>query len=265
MELQSRYAEIQAQGLGLAVVTYDSLDILRGFSEARGIEFPVLSDSGSVVIREYDLLNREMTEGTRFFGVPYPGTFILDTEGRVTSRFFEARYQERNTVSSIMVALGDAPGGADRDGMQVTTDHLEALVYATDGVVAPGNRFSLVVEVAPNQGMHVYAPGDHTYRVISLRIDAPDFIRAHEVTYPESEIYYFEPLDERVEVYAQPFRLVQEVTIPMTQEVAAMAAEPEATLTIDGALQYQACDDAICYTPVDVPVSWTLDWRPLVR
>ena len=265
MELQSRYADIQAQGLGLAAITYDSLETLRTYAEARGIEFPLLSDDGSAVIREYDLLNREQEPGQRTYGIPYPGTFILDTKGRVTSRFFEQAYQERFTVSSIMVALGDGVDGTDRNATRLTTDHLEALVYATDGTVAPGNRFSLVVDVTPKDTMHVYAPGDHTYQVISLRIDTPDFIRAHDVTYPASQVYHFEPLDERVEVYAQPFSLVQEVTIPMSREIAGLAAQPDATLTIEGALEYQACDAAICYTPVELPVSWTFDWRPLVR
>ena len=265
MELQSRYADILAQGLGLAVITYDPIETLRTYAEARGLEFPLLSDEGSAVIREYDLLNREQEPGRRTYGIPYPGTFILDTAGRVTSRFFEQAYQERFTVSSIMVALGDAVDGTDRNATRLTTDHLEALVYATDGTVAPGNRFSLVVDVAPKDGMHVYAPGDHTYQVISLRIDTPDFIRAHNVTYPESQIYHFEPLDERVEVYEQPFSLVQEVTIPMSREIGGLAAQPDATLTIEGALEYQACDDAICYTPVELPVSWTFNWRPLVR
>ena len=265
MELQSRYTDIQAQGLGLVVITYDSLETLSTFSEARGIRFPMLSDEGSAVIQEYDLLNREQQPGRRTYGIPYPGTFILNTEGRVTARFFEQAYQERFTVSSIMVALKDAVDGTDRNATRLTTDHLEALVYATDGTVAPGNRFSLVVDVTPKGNMHVYAPGNHTYQVISLRIDTPDFVRAHDVTYPEPQIYHFEPLDERVEVYEQPFTLVQEVTIPMSREIGALAAEPNATLTIEGALEYQACDDAICYTPVELPVSWTFDWRPLVR
>ena len=52
MELQSRYADIQAQGLGLVVITYDSLETLRTFSAARGIAFPILSDEGSAVIQE---------------------------------------------------------------------------------------------------------------------------------------------------------------------------------------------------------------------
>jgi hypothetical protein len=265
VELQSRYADVTAQGLGLAVITYDSVDTLEGFSDARGIEFPVLSDEGSVVIKEYDLLNREQAPGVRFYGIPYPGTFILDTEGRVTERFFEQAYQERFTVSSIMVALGEAADGTDRNATRLTTDHLEALAYPTDRTVAPGNRFSLVVDVTPKEGMHVYAPGGHTYQVISLRVDTPDFLRAHDVTYPASEIYHYEPLDERVEVFEQPFQLVQEVTIPMTREIAGLAAEPGATLTVEGVLTYQACDDAICYTPVELPVQWTLDWRPLVR
>ena len=72
MELQSRYADIQAQGLGLAVITYDPTETLAGFGDARGLEFPLLSDDGSAVIREYDLLNREIPSDTRFFGVPYP-------------------------------------------------------------------------------------------------------------------------------------------------------------------------------------------------
>ena len=265
MELQSRYVDIQAQGLGLVVITYDSLETLRTFSEARGIRFPILSDEGSAVIKEYDLLNREQQPERFTYGIPYPGTFILNTERRGTARFFEQAYQERFTVSSIMVALGDPVNGTDRDGAHLTTDHLEALVYATDGTVAPGNRFSLVVDVTPKGNMYVYAPGGHTYQVISLRIDTPDFIRAHDVTYPEPQIYHFEPLDERVEVYEQPFTLVQEVTILMSREIGVLAAEPNATLTIEGALEYQACDDAICYTPVGLPVSWTFDWRPLVR
>ena len=179
-------------------------------------------------------------------------------------RYFEPAYQERFTVSSIAVRLGDPLAGTDREAVQVETDHLTAQAWVTDDVVTPGNRFSLVVDVTPKPEMHVYAPGGHTYRVIRLRIDEPDFLRAHDVAYPESEIYHFVPLDERVEVYQSPFRLVQEVTIPMSRDIAGQAAAPDATVTIAGALEYQACDHEICYLPVEVPLTWTLAWRPLL-
>ena len=276
MELQSRYQDLRDEGLGVAVVTYDPVATLAGFADARGIEIPLLSDEGSATIRAYDLLNHEMDPARapedrremmrRLYGIPYPGTFLLDPAGRVTARFFEAAYQERSTVSSIAVRLGDAiAGAADRAATRVTTDHLEALAWATDEVVAPGNRLSFVVDVTPKTDMHVYAPGDHNYRVIRLRLTAPDFLRSHEVSYPASQTYRFEPLDETVPVYEQPFRVVQDVTIPMRRDVDALASEPDATLRVEGVLEYQACDHEICYLPAEAPLSWELDWRPLVR
>ena len=149
MELQSRYDHLQDQGLGVAVITYDPVETLAGFADARGIEIPLLSDEGSATIRDYGLLNHEMDPARapaerremmrRLYGIPYPGTFTLDTAGRVTARFFEAAYQERSTVSSIAVRLGDAiAGAADRAATRVGTAHLEALAWATDDVVAPG-------------------------------------------------------------------------------------------------------------------------------
>ena len=246
-------------------ILYDPPETIKAFADARGIEFPVLSDQGSEVIRRYDLLNRETEPGSRTYGIPYPGTFVLDRTGQVTERFFEQQYQERFTVSSVLTRLSDPVTGSDRDATQIETDHLEALSYASDSVVAPGNRFSLVVDVSPKPDMHVYAPGDHTYQVIRLRLDAPDFVRSHDTVYPESELYHFEPLDETVAVYQAPFRIAQEVTIPMSPEIGELAAAPNATLSIQGTLQYQACDDAICYLPVEVPVSWEFAWRPLIR
>ena len=275
MELQSRHADLQDSGLGLAVITYDPTTTLSEFADARGIEFPLLSDEGSATIREYGLLNEEMDPARapeerrammqRLYGIPYPGTFMLDTGGRVTARFFEAAYQERSTVSSIAVRFGDAAAGAAGDAARVETDHLEALVWATDDVVAPGNRLSLVVDVTPKPDMHVYAPGDHAYRVIRLRTTAPDFLRSHEVTYPPSGMYRFEPLDETVAVYEEPFRLVQDVTIPMRQDIAELASAPDATVRVEAVLEYQACDHEVCYLPQAVPLSWDLSWRPLIR
>ena len=50
--------------------------------------------------------------------------------------------------------------------------------------------------------------------------------------FPESEIYYFELFDERVPVYQQPFRLVQEVVPEITQEAqAAFRDQDELTIT----------------------------------
>lgn len=81
---------ITAEGLGLATISYDSVDILREFAERRGITFPMLSDSHSVIIRQFGLLNEQVAPGSRHDGVPHPGIFLVNASGVVLERVFEA-------------------------------------------------------------------------------------------------------------------------------------------------------------------------------
>jgi hypothetical protein len=76
--------------------------------------------------------------------------------------------------------------------------------------------------------------------------------------FPPSEIYYFAPLDERVPVYQEAFTLLQEAVVEGSVEAARALAEIDA-LTLSGTFEYQACDDSLCYPPVSVPLSFTLD------
>jgi hypothetical protein len=99
---------------------------------------------------------------------------------------------------------------------------------------------------------------------VQLNVDAQSWLRAHDTRYPASEIYHFRPLDERVEVYSKPFRLLKDVTILATPEVQKSLAVMPA-LTISGALEYQACDDKICYNPARVPFSFTVAMKALDR
>jgi peroxiredoxin len=46
-----------AQGLRLVAISYDSPDTLRKFADSRGIAFPLISDSGSAIIKRYWLFN----------------------------------------------------------------------------------------------------------------------------------------------------------------------------------------------------------------
>ena len=245
-----------------------------------------MSDVGSATIKRYGILNTVADEALgpggdhpavlvdvkqyvtvtqpreQFRGVPFPGTFIIDPQGSVTSRFFEDSYRERNTVSNIMLRL-DA-GRSAVQGTDISTDHLRIKTYPSDSVIVPGQRFSLAVEVDPLPNMHVYAPGAEGYRVIALRIESQPFVRLLPIQHPASETYFFEPLNEHVPVYQKPFTLLQEVVPEVTQE-ARDAFQGQHKLTLSGALEYQACDDEICYNPVSLPLSWTVGIKPLVR
>jgi len=288
--LQSHLKEIQAQGLGIVSISYDSAEIVTAFSKQHGITFPMLSDAGSETIKRYGILNPLVEQasgpnrddpvlkadvdkyvavasfGVKPFmaGMALPGTFVVDRQGRVTSRFFEDFYFDRNTVSSLLIKLG-GKGDASVAATKVSTNHLDVTTYPSDAAVALGNRFSLVMDVAPHTGLHVYAPGAEKsgYRVIAFKLDPHPQIQVFPVRYPASQIYYFKPLQERVPVFQRPFQLVQEVLLdgaPASQQ--ALRGKEELTLT--GSLEYQACDERICYNPVSVPLSWKLTLRKFV-
>ena len=261
MELQSRYNDIKRQGLGLIAISYDAPETLKRFSDSRGITFPLISDPGSQTIRRYGLLNETVDPKSRTYGIPHPGTFIVDRKGVVVSRFFEDAYQERFTASTVLSTMaGAAPAGT----IKGATRHLSMTVSISNSTAAPGERLAVMADITPGRGMHVYAPGKHTYQVVKLELDPQPWLKLHPAVYPASEIYHFKPLDERVEVFMKPFRLRRDVTLLASPEAQKLlGAAPSVTIT--GALEYQACDDKICFNPERVPVSFSIAVKPLDR
>ena len=263
MELQSRYADITRQGLGLIAISYDAPATLKKFSDSRGIMFPLISDAGSAIIKQYGLLNATVDPKSRTYGIPHPGTFIVDHRGVVRSRFFEDAYQERYTAATILSTLGAGVAGSP---ITANTTHLTMTASISDAVAAPGERLAIVMNVTPKPGMHLYAPGKHDYQVVGLTIDPQPWLRPQATIYPASQIYHFKPLNERIEVFMKPFQLRRDATLLATPESQKLLAGMT-SVTITGALEYQACDDKLCFNPARVPVSFVvklkgLDLRP---
>jgi len=272
----------------VAAISYDSEAVLADFSQRRGITFPLLSDDDSKVITEFGILNTVAYEAQgpngddpevvadvaryvsvfgaspNLVGTPFPGTFMVDRRGRVTSRFFEEFYRERNTTANVMLKLG--AGLSPIAAIEGETAHLKLTAYPSNPSITVGTRFSIAVEIEPNPNIHVYAPGAEElgYRVISLNLAPTAHVRFEPMEFPESEIYYFEPLDERAPVYQRPFTLLQEVVVSGAPDTEDALAQLDA-LTLSGTLDYQACDDRICFEPVSVPLSFTLDLDLLDR
>jgi len=259
VELQGRLAEIKKGGMGLAAISYDPVPVLADFAERRGITFPLLSDAGAATIKRYGLLNTTIEPSNALYGYPFPGTFLVERNGVVTSRIFEPAYQERATISSVLVHMGrhvDAPA------TKVSGAHLTATIYSTDQVAAPGTHFSLVLDVTPAPHVHVYAPGVSGYKPVALTIRPQPGVIVKAAQFPKAGDYFFKPLNEHVPVYQQPFRIVQDVMLDASREGTALLKGIQ-SLTITGTLDYQACDDKVCFAPQSVPLSWTIGVKAL--
>jgi hypothetical protein len=131
------------------------------------------------------------------------------------------------------------------------TPHITMATSVSAGEARPGATIRLFVDVIPDPKVHVYAPGAKDYLPIALAITPRAGIKAGKLTYPKAQDWYFEPLKEHVPVFQVPFRLEQTVTLS-----ASLKAGDK--VTVAGVLNYQACDDVVCFNPVSAPVSWTV-------
>jgi hypothetical protein len=161
------------------------------------------------------------------------------------------------TVCAAVIG-GSFQLSAQIGAVRADTMHLTVLSSISAADVAPGQKVTVALDITPKKLMHVYAPGKHDYQVIAIKIDPQPWLKTLPTSYPPSEIYHFKELDEKVETYGKPFKLVQDLAILATPEAKkALAASP--TVKVSGRLEYQACDDRVCYAPTRVPVSFTLN------
>ena len=106
--MQKDLKTIEAAGVKIVGVSYDSVEVLKTFAEKRKITFPLLSDPESKTIIAYALKNKE-TAGKKFGkvdldGVPYPGTLLVDKDGVVRAKLFVDGYRERHSVEELAKA-----------------------------------------------------------------------------------------------------------------------------------------------------------------
>ena len=195
------------------------------------------------------------------YGYPFPGTYIVDTRGVVTSRFFEEAYQERDTVSSILVRLGQHVGvratkidGGPRHG-DLICDRRGG--RSRNAFLTGAGRHTRTACARLRPGRARLQAGDDQRRTAAR---AP----GEDPALPQSEDYFFKPLNEHVPVYQRAFRIMQDVTLDPSREGTA-ALKDVTSLTIKGRFEYQACDDRVCFTPQSVPLAWTIGVKPLDR
>lgn len=269
VELQEARERFTKTGLGLAAVTYDDEAILKEFAAAQHIEYPLLADPSSVIIRAFGVLDPDNSDfnragdGSAMKDMAYPGYFVLDRDGIVTGKFFEEIYSDRHTPSNVFGRL--FPELMESGGAMIRVPHLSARPGQSDLVAAPGNRVTLFLDIELPPGVHVYAPGVEHYKPLELRIEPPAPFETRPIVLPASRVVDLPAIKERVPVYEGRFRLSQDVIVPGRHHDFLMsvrnAPNRSREVTINGTLRYQACDAKVCYRPGSLQVSWPLTVR----
>ena len=261
MELQNAKERFEKEGIQLAAISYDTSAILKDFAGRHKIEFPLLADPESAIIRSFHVLNEE-TKGMNK-GMAYPGFFFIDYSGVIRESYFEAKYSNRFTPNNVIGKL--FPELTEEITQNVEAPHLRLMLGQSDRTVVSGSRLTLTAEIELPPDVHVYSPGVIGYRPIQLELDQAGGIEIEPAIYPSSKTIYLEAINEHVPVLEGKFRVTEDVTVTFSKvrDGFRSLVSRGKTILITGELKYQACDKSVCYLPTSVPVKWQVEVSPL--
>lgn len=225
----------------------------RRFSDAYHIGYPMLSDKGSVVIRKFGIFNTNVPQDvTRFYGIPFPGQYLITPDGIVKDKLFLPDYQERPTASDVLLKEFDNGGNS----VMVKAGDVSAKVTVSDARSYSGHRLgvSVAFEVAP--GWHIYGtPMPPEYTVTQVKFSG-EIVQSQSLEFPAPTPLRFEALGQTFPVYHGSFKAVGDILLKQQLK--------PGEYKLAGTVEFQECNDTECKIPQSAPFELGLRIEPMV-
>jgi hypothetical protein len=260
VQLQRHLAEFDAAGIAVFAVSYDPVEEQRAFADEFGITFPLLADPDHAVIEATGILNTLVQPDEGVYGIPFPGTYVLRTDGSVEEKLFFQHYRSRSSASSVLregfgldFEVENHPRAeAEGEGVRVSaTLGGESMVLMETSM--------LYVDLDLDEGLHVYGqPIPEGYIPTEVTVEAPEGITVGEPRYPSTVSFHVEGIDADFQTFEGETRVA--VMIQRTEN-------DLESISIDVTVRFQACNERECYLPqtktlhLDVPTA-ALNRRP---
>jgi AhpC/TSA family/Thiol:disulfide interchange protein DsbD, N-terminal len=249
-------ATLKTQGITAASITYDSGDVLKRFAQAYRIDYPMLSDEGSKVIRAFGILNTNIpADHPMLYGIPFPGDYLIAPDGIVRDKVFLPSYEHRPSATQIAMRHGD---DARTNSVQIKTDVLRATVSLSADKCFPGQELGVTLEVSIEPGWHIYgAPVPKTYQATVLEFEGI-LIGDYSLDMPPAKPVLLQALGETLQVYEGEIRARGKLGVKWSPPIPAKflqslgpPIEP-GPHHIQGSFRFQACSDRVCEAPETV-------------
>lgn len=235
-------------GIRVYALSYDEQEPLSDFADAYGISYTFLSDPNSDVIRQFGILNTIIDEDDHpWFGIPYPGCFVIDSTGTITHKFFENNLAVRAGPEQLLRAFeGEKTTDFSEPSASKATEQVIADVFLDGKTLALSVQRDLVVRLNVPPGSHVYAsPAPNGMVAIDLELDTNPLLVLREIERPDSELHSLKGTQETFAVHHGNV----ELRLPITMNGAVTSRDGPREITIAGTLRWQACDDEVCGIP----------------
>lgn len=251
--MQQSLPKFEAAGVKLYAISYDEQDALADFARHHDIGFTLLSDAGSHVIREYGILNTLVPKHEApFYGIPFPGTYVVDEHGVVVAKFFPRQIAMRESAETFIdAALGKVVLSDDEPCADGTDPDIAVRVaFHGGGSFKNGLQRRIVVRFDLPPGQHIYAePVPDGMVATSVEIRGPEGLNVEAPLLPPSEPLRMPGTDFEFRVWSGQV----DIEVPVwAGDALAPLLHDETTPTeadLEITLRYQACDDQACAIP----------------
>ena len=248
----------RAAGVRLYALSYDEPDALADYAEAHGTTFTLLSDPDSEVITSFGILNSLIPPDDHpWYGLPFPGSYVVDADGIVVAKFFEHNFAIRPGPEQLLAAaLGQefeipAPAG---DG---AADRVSANVRIDGDRLPMGVTRQIVATFRVPEGQHLYSePVPDGLVAAAIELDDNDGILSYEPVTPPTSPLTLSGSGDTLAVYEGDVVL----RLAVAQNARNMQKDDDGRfVTISGQVRWQACDDVECFLPESMPFSFRVE------
>ncbi|MEO1058967.1 MAG: protein-disulfide reductase DsbD domain-containing protein, partial [Actinomycetota bacterium] len=197
------------------------------------------------------------------YGIPFPGTYVVDENGTVIAKSFERSNAHRASADAVLdKALGDVllpTGEPTVDTADARGIRFSATLHGGGGVFRGAALRQLIIRAELPDGLHIYGdPVPDGMVATTFTLLGPPGIRHAPVEAPPTEPLLLPGVGE-LQVWSGTVEFVMPVWAS-DDIVSLVRADHPDQVTIELEIRYQSCDDQTCGLPrterltLDVPV-----------
>ncbi len=210
------------------------------------MSFPLLSDPKSEIIERFGILNTLVeADDHPWYGIPFPGTYVVDADGMITAKFFEANLAMRaNSDQLRRAALGEeilidsAPPPSE----------VQVDVSFDGDSLAVGVMRDLLVRLRVPEGQHLYGePVPDGMVATSVELDESVGLVVFDPKLPPTRPHRLKGTGEVLQIFDGDVLI--RVAVTHNQRSTVERGDGSRVVPISGTVRWQACDDEVCHLP----------------
>ncbi len=210
----------------------------------------MLSDPNSEIIERFGILNTLIEEDDHpWFGIPFPGTYVVGADGIITAKFFEANLALRaNSDQLRRAALGEEIMIYAAPAPSEVALGVEVDVGLDGDSLAAGVVRDLLVRLRVPKGQHVYGePVPDGMVATSVELDDSIGLAVFNPKLPSTRPHTLQGTGEVLQIFDGDVLI--RVPITHNQRSTVKRDDGSRVVPISGTVRWQSCDDEACHLP----------------